>query len=100
MRCGRRERRDNPPMTDTRQPLGHDLPHEPMASAERVRQACLAAALQAWEDAGCLGLCAEGRWEAAVSAVRSLDLQSCLDPPHEDSSAEPAAPAVRDPRRP
>ena len=42
--------------------------------AEGVRRALLEAALQAHEDAGLSGLCAEGRWEAAVSALRSYDL--------------------------
>lgn len=42
--------------------------------AERVRAACVEAALQAYEDAGVQGVCAEGRWEAAVSAMRALDL--------------------------
>lgn len=41
---------------------------------ERVRDACLQAALRAYEDAGIQGLCAEGRWEAAVGAMRRLDL--------------------------
>lgn len=44
------------------------------AFAERVRQACIEAALQAWEDAGVQGLCAEGRWEAAVGAMRQAAL--------------------------
>jgi hypothetical protein len=44
-------------------------------TAEAARQACIAAALAAYEEAGVLGLCAEGRWEAAVSAMQSLDLQ-------------------------
>jgi hypothetical protein len=44
-------------------------------AAESARQACIAAALAAYEDAGVLGLCAEGRWEAAVSAMQSLDLK-------------------------
>jgi hypothetical protein len=39
--------------------------------AEAVRQACLAAALQAYEDAGVSGLCHEGRWECAVDAIRA-----------------------------
>ena len=37
-----------------------------MQMAEAVRQACLAAALQAYKDAGLSGLCHEGRWECAV----------------------------------
>jgi len=41
---------------------------------EAVRRACIEAALAAYEDAGISGLCAEGRWEAAVGAIQSLDL--------------------------
>jgi nucleotide-binding universal stress UspA family protein len=48
---------------------------------ERVRAACLDATLVAYEDAGIRGLCAEGRWEAAVAAIRHLDLSSVLEPP-------------------
>lgn len=44
------------------------------ALAEAVRGACLRAALEAYEDAGVQGLCAEGRWEYAVQAIRRLDL--------------------------
>jgi hypothetical protein len=43
---------------------------------ERVRAACLEAAIQAYEDAGIRGLCAEGRWEAAIDAIRQLDLSA------------------------
>ena len=42
---------------------------------EAVRRACIEAALAAYEDAGISGLCAEGRWEAAVGAIQSLDLK-------------------------
>jgi hypothetical protein len=41
---------------------------------EAVRAACVDAALQAYEDAALQGLCAEGCWEAAVGAMRSLDV--------------------------
>jgi hypothetical protein len=43
--------------------------------AETVRQACIDAALRAYEDAGCSGLCHEGRWEYAVDAMRGMDLR-------------------------
>ena len=43
--------------------------------AERIRNALLEAALRAHEDAGIQGLCAEGRWEAALDAMRSVDLE-------------------------
>jgi len=52
-------------------------------AAESVRAACLDAALQAYEDAGIRGLCADGRWEAALAAIRQLDL-SVLEPPAVD----------------
>jgi hypothetical protein len=42
--------------------------------AERVRAALLEHALEAHADAGVRGLCAQGAWEAAVGALRSLDL--------------------------
>ena len=42
--------------------------------AKRIRELCLDAVLQAYEDAGMQGLCAEGRWEAAVDALRTVDL--------------------------
>lgn len=46
--------------------------------ARGVRAACLEAARQAYEDAGVQGLCAEGRWEAAMSALEAIDVQSIL----------------------
>jgi hypothetical protein len=49
--------------------------------AAQVRRACLEAALLAHEDAGLAGLCAEGRWEAAVDAIRSVDLAGVVDEP-------------------
>jgi hypothetical protein len=42
--------------------------------AERVRGAIVEAGIRAYEDAGVQGLCEEGRFEAAVSAMRSVDL--------------------------
>lgn len=47
--------------------------------AAQIRDACLKAALQAYEDAGVQGLCAEGRWEAALSAMQSVDVAELLD---------------------
>lgn len=49
------------------------------ALAEQVREVCIAEALRAYEDAGISGLCHEGRFEAAISALRVLDLSACLD---------------------
>ena len=52
---------------------------------KRIRDACVEAALQAYEDAGIQGLCAEGRWEAALDALKTIDLAPLLgelkDPP-------------------
>ena len=52
---------------------------DPIELAETVRQACLHAALDAYESAGISGLCAEGRWEIAVQAIRTLDLGALLE---------------------
>jgi len=46
--------------------------------AKHIRDACVAAALQAYDDAGLQGLCAEGRWEVAVGALKTLDLTPLL----------------------
>ncbi len=48
---------------------------EAIRMAEAVREACVEAALRAWESGGVSGLCAEGRWELAVDAIRALDLE-------------------------
>jgi pentatricopeptide repeat protein len=45
-----------------------------LSLVESVRAVCLEAALAAYEDAGIRGLCAEGRWEAALDAIRQVDL--------------------------
>ena len=41
---------------------------------EEVRASCVETATRAWEDAGLRGLCGEGRFEAAVGALRTFDL--------------------------
>jgi len=51
---------------------------EPEDLAKRIRDKCLEAALQAYEDAGMQGLCAEGRWEAAIGALKTVDLAPLL----------------------
>jgi hypothetical protein len=53
----------------------------PSILVETVRAACLDAALMAYEDAVIRGLCAEGRWEAALPAIRHLDLSGLLEAP-------------------
>lgn len=42
---------------------------------ELVRQACIEAALEAYESGGISGLCAEGRRELAIEAIRCMDLR-------------------------
>ena len=63
--------------------------HDP--AAESVRRALIEAARAAYEDAGIQGLCQEGRWEAAVSAMRALDLGAIAPGVH--ASADPHRPA-------
>ena len=47
---------------------GHDLAH--------LRHALIAAATGAYEDVGLSGLCAEGRWEAAIGAMQRVELET------------------------
>ena len=46
---------------------------------EAVRAACIKAALVAYEEGGVLGLCAEGRWEYAISTLQQLDLDMLIE---------------------
>lgn len=66
--------------------------------AETVRRVCLEAAIQAYEEAGIRGLCAEGRWEAAVSAMESIDLAGVLSLSPEQAGREPVRRGSRDGR--
>jgi len=47
--------------------------------AEAVRNACLTAALESYEEASMRGLCHEGAWECAIGAIRSLDMKRLLE---------------------
>jgi len=49
--------------------------------AEAVRQACLDAARESFESASLSGLCREGAVEAALDAIRALDLGKILRQP-------------------
>ncbi len=51
---------------------------DPQKVAEAVRQACVEAALDAYEDAQIRGLCREGAWEVAIDAVRMLDVAAVI----------------------
>lgn len=57
--------------------------HDTGYLADTVRQACIRAALEGYEHAAMSGLCHEGAWEAAISAMNMLDLDAVL---HERSS--------------
>ena len=43
--------------------------------AAQVRDACVRVALNAYENARMDGLCHDGAWEAAVGAMRMLDVE-------------------------
>lgn len=47
--------------------------------AEATRQACIEAALAGYESAAISGLCHEGAWENAISAIRRLDIADIID---------------------
>ena len=53
------------------------LTEQPLAEA--VRAACIKAALVAYEEGGVLGLCAEGRWEYAISAMQQVNVAEVLN---------------------
>lgn len=46
--------------------------------AEATRRACIEAALAGYESAAISGLCHEGAWENAISAIRRLDLEDII----------------------
>lgn len=56
---------------DLRKPESKEIDVE---AAAAVRDACVRVALNAYENARMDGLCHEGAWEAAVSAMRMLDV--------------------------
>ena len=53
--------------------------------AEAVRGACIRAALEGYERAALDGLCHEGAWEAAVDAIRALDVNSIIQKLYQES---------------
>ncbi|MBX9963904.1 MAG: hypothetical protein K2Y35_12655 [Burkholderiales bacterium] len=59
----------NPTSMDQTDPPLEDL-------AARIRDHCIEVALRAYEEAGVQGLCAEGRWEAAIGALQSIDRET------------------------
>ncbi len=60
-------------------------------SAERIRAACIRAALEGYESAAISGLCREGAWEAAVDAMRMLDIDALVAEAEDDDDDASAA---------
>ncbi|HEY0017013.1 MAG TPA: hypothetical protein VGC13_11865 [Longimicrobium sp.] len=61
---------------------------------QSIRRALIDAAESAYEDAGIQGLCAEGRWEAAVSAMRTVDLEAVVQGVGASTEASSSAESV------
>ena len=62
-------------------------------SVDAIRRALIDAAEAAYEDAGIQGLCAEGRWEAAVSAMRRVDVTAVARGAVEPSTSNECSPS-------
>lgn len=56
-----------------------ELTRDDLRAAEALRDACIQAALDGYERAAMSGLCAEGAWEAAISAMRMVDIERVLE---------------------
>lgn len=52
--------------------------NDALAVAHTVREACVAAAKQAYTQAAISGLCGEGALEAAIGAIETLDIETLL----------------------
>jgi hypothetical protein len=61
---------------------------------QSIRRALIDAAEAAYEDAGIQGLCAEGRWEAAVSAMRTVDLEAVVQGADASADASPSTESI------
>jgi hypothetical protein len=57
------------------QRMADDTSNAQQKIAEATQRALVEIALQAYEEAGLSGLCAEGRWEVAIGAMRSYDVR-------------------------
>ena len=62
-----------------------DFVRRKLELAENVRRACVEAAIDGYERAAMSGLCREGAWEAAISAIRMVDLAALLNSGDVDS---------------
>lgn len=65
---------------------------DPLQLASTVRSACVRAALEGYEQAQIVGLCQEGAWEAAIDAIRMLDLKAILDGTEDSVGIPPPRP--------
>ena len=63
-------------------PAADGQPEAVRAIAEAVRAQLIAAALNAWEQAGLAGLCHDGRFEFLIGALRRAPLDP--EPPDAD----------------
>jgi hypothetical protein len=60
-----------------------NIPESSEYPAERIRAALIRAALDGYERAAMSGLCCEGAWETAISAMRQADLRAALASSHD-----------------
>jgi hypothetical protein len=58
-----------------------DSVEEQLQFAEAIRQACIQAALDGYENAAMRGLCCEGAYEAAIGAIRMLNVHELVVAP-------------------
>lgn len=58
--------------------MDENMGRETRRVAEAVRSACITAALNGYESAAISGLCHEGAWEAAIGAMRMLDVEKLI----------------------
>jgi len=47
--------------------------------AEKIKEACIDAAKEGFQDASMSGLCTEGAMEAAISAIQNLKLKKFIE---------------------
>lgn len=59
--------------------------------AKQVKERCIDTALSAYESASISGLCGEGAFEAAISAIRMLDLREIIESDGPQSEGDPGA---------
>lgn len=57
---------------------GKNPQSEKMQLAEAVKQACIEAAREGFQDASMSGLCSDGAMEAAIGAIQKLDIKEIV----------------------